>query len=335
MKKITKVGLSALAGALAISSANAGEVSISGAMEITYITGSGYQDTGNGFGQDNEFTITASTELDNGTSVAYKRTVNESFAGNDSELSFGTTFGTIAMTSAGSPISAIDDKTPTAFEEANAQVGSIDDVNGADGSFGLRYTLADVAGSGMKFDAMWVPVHGTGDTHGDQASSGGVAGNGDAWEATLTGNVPMVEGLSVGFGYANLEEIRDYTTTVAPGDDDQQEGTAYVKYAYGPFAVGYQKGAVSVGTSNTSYVNEMIGVSYSVSDNLSVSYNTMEATRTATDGLRTEQDFDSFSVGYTMGGMTLSVADADCSKCSYTHAGRDQDATSISLSVAF
>jgi len=339
MKNITKVGLSALAGALAMTSANAGDVSISGAMEISYTSGSGYVDTGNPFGQDNEFTITASTELDNGTGVAYKRTVNETFAGNDSELVFTglpfTAGGTLAMTSTGSPLSAIDDVTPTAFEEANAQVGSIDDVNGADGSFGLRYTLADVAGSGMKFDAMWVPVHGTGDTHGDQASSGGVAGNGDAWEATLTGNVPMVEGLSIGFGYANLEEIRDYTTTVAPGDDDQQEGTAYVKYAYGPFAVGYQKGAVSVGTSNTSYVNEMIGVSYSVSDNLSVSYNTMDANRTATDGLRTEQSFDSFSVGYTMGGMTLSVADADCSKCSYTHAGRDQDATSISLSVAF
>ena len=35
----------------------------------------------------------------------------------------------IAMTSTGSPISAIDDVTPTAFEEANATVGSIDDEN--------------------------------------------------------------------------------------------------------------------------------------------------------------------------------------------------------------
>tara|TARA_Y100000996_G_scaffold409294_1_gene389730 strand:- start:2703 stop:3707 length:1005 start_codon:yes stop_codon:yes gene_type:complete len=334
MKKITKVGLSALAGALAISSANAGEVSISGAMEITYITGSGYQDTGNGFGQDNEFTITASTELDNGTSVAYKRTVNESFAGNDSELSFGTTFGTIAMTSAGSPISAIDDKTPTAFEEANAQVGSIDDVNGMDGTFGVRYTLADVMGSGMSLDAMWSPVHGTGDTHGDQGSS--VAhGNGDAVEVTLTGSVPMVEGLSLGIGYANLEEIRDYTGTVGASTDDQDEGTGYITYAYGPFTAGYQVSAVSVGTSNTLYKTEYIGLSYSVSDNLSVSYNTIESDRTAQDGLVTEQEFDSFSVGYSMGGMTLSVVDQDCSKCSYTYGGRNQDETAVSLSVAF
>ena len=36
MKNITKVGLSALAGALAITSVNAGEMTISGSMEASY-----------------------------------------------------------------------------------------------------------------------------------------------------------------------------------------------------------------------------------------------------------------------------------------------------------
>ena len=203
-----------------------------------------------------------------------------------------------------------------------------------DGTFGVRYTLADVMGSGMSLDAMWSPVHGTGDTHGDQGSS--VAhGNGDAVEVTLTGSVPMVEGLSLGIGYANLEEIRDYTGTVGASTDDQDEGTGYITYAYGPFTAGYQVSAVSVGTSNTLYKTEYIGLSYSVSDNLSVSYNTIESDRTAQDGLVTEQEFDSFSVGYSMGGMTLSVVDQDCSKCSYTYGGRNQDETAVSLSVAF
>ena len=47
MKNITKVGLSALAGALAITSANAGEMSLSGSMEASYTKGSGYKTTGN------------------------------------------------------------------------------------------------------------------------------------------------------------------------------------------------------------------------------------------------------------------------------------------------
>ena len=76
MKNITKVGLSALAGALAMSSAYAGEMSLTGSMEVTYTKGSGYQDTGTPLGQENEMTIAASTELDNGTSVSYKMSTN-------------------------------------------------------------------------------------------------------------------------------------------------------------------------------------------------------------------------------------------------------------------
>ena len=164
MTNIKKIGLSALAGALAITSAHAGAVSMTGSMEVTYTKGSGYQDTGNPLGQENELSVIASTELDNGVTVGYKQSITADNARNDSELVFGNLpgiGGTLAMTSTGNPISAIDDVTPTAFEEANAQVGSITDVNGSDGTFGIRYTLADVAGSGFKLDYMYFPKHGT------------------------------------------------------------------------------------------------------------------------------------------------------------------------------
>ena len=57
------------------------------------------------------------------------------------------------MTSAGDPMSAIDDVTPTAFEEANAITGSIKDVNGIDGTYSLRLTQADLLGTGFTVDA--------------------------------------------------------------------------------------------------------------------------------------------------------------------------------------
>ena len=157
MKNITKVGLSALAGALAITSANAGEMSMSGSMEASYTKGSGYVTTGNPLGMDKELSITGSAELDNGTTVSYKQTVTDAFGFNDSELVFGNVMGMadVALTSTGSPLSAIDDVTPTAFEEANALLGSIDDVNGMDGTYGIRVTMADVLGSGFKLDAMY------------------------------------------------------------------------------------------------------------------------------------------------------------------------------------
>ena len=53
MKNITKVGLSALAGALAFTSVNAGEMSISGSMEGSYTKkgGSQYFFTATWYGQ--------------------------------------------------------------------------------------------------------------------------------------------------------------------------------------------------------------------------------------------------------------------------------------------
>ena len=93
MKNITKVGLSALAGALAITSANAGEMTISGSMEASYTKGSGYLTTGNPLGMDKELSVTGSGELDNGTTVSYKQTVGDSFGFNDSEIVFGGVLG--------------------------------------------------------------------------------------------------------------------------------------------------------------------------------------------------------------------------------------------------
>ena len=334
MKNITKVGLSALAGALAITSVNAGEMSMSGSIEASYTKGSGYKTTGNPLGMDKELSITGSGELDNGTTVSYKQTITDAMAFNDSELVFGNVLGMadVALTSTGSPLSAIDDVTPTAFEEANALLGSIDDVNGMDGTYGIRVTMADVMGSGFKVDAMYTADVGSGDAQADNGSSGENGGtSADGTEITVTGSVPMVEGLDVGVGYFT----QDTEATVTTGNYGQDEGTAYIKYSTGPVSVGYQRGVVSVqgATSETSYDNRMIGISYKISDDLSVSYNELES-RKSSRGTDVDQDFDSISVSYSMGGMTINLADSDVSNSAYT-SGRSVDATSVSLAIAF
>ena len=334
MKNITKVGLSALAGALAITSVNAGEMTLSGSMEASYTKGSGYKTTGNPLGMDKELSVTGSGELDNGTTVSYKQTITDAMAFNDSELVFGNVLGMadVALTSTGSPISAIDDVTPTAFEEANALLGSIDDVNGMDGTYGIRVTMADVMGTGFKVDAMYTYDVGSGDAQADNGSSGETGGtSADGQEITITGSVPMVEGLDVGVGYYT----QDTEATVATGNYGQDEGTAYIKYSTGPVSVGYQRGVVSVqgATSETSYDNRMIGISYKISDDLSVSYNELES-RKSSRGTDVDQDFDSISVSYSMGGMTINLADSDVSNSAYT-SGRSVDATSVSLAIAF
>ena len=337
MKNITKIGLSALAGTLAMTSANAGEMSLSGSMEATWTTGSGYSTIGQPLGMDKELTVKGSTELDNGIGVNYKQTITDAMAFNDSEIAFVTDgLGTIALTSTGTPISAIDDVTPNAFEEANAGLTTgLDDVNGSDGDYGIRYTLADVAGTGLTLDAFWTGEHGSGDGTADNAGSGvTAANNGAGWEVVVKGNVPGVDGLAVGVGYANLSIEDTATTAVKSSAVDNDEGTAYITYAYGPVKVGYQKSAVNIGKTNVLHKTDYMSVSYAVSDDLSVSYSRIDASKTSTTGVASDQDMNGISLAYSMGGMTISVADNDCSNCSYS-SGRSQDYQTMSLSIAF
>ena len=335
MKNITKVGLSALAGALAFTSVQAGEMSLSGSMEATFTKKSG-SNTAQPLGMDRELSVTGSGELDNGVGVAYKQTITDAMAYNDSELVFTNVpmlgDASIALTSTGSPISAIDDVTPTAFEEANAAVGSIDDVNGSDGTYGIRYTLADAFGSGVKVDAMYFFQHGAGDANADNGTASADNGNEDGYEITLQGSVPMVDGLSLGAGYAKLDKSAE---SVANADDmDTHEGTMYAKYSVGALSVGVQRGVVAIaGANDQSFDSTYLGISYAVSDNLSLSYNEIESEKSQ-EGTFVEQDMDSISLSYTMGGMTIGIVDAEADNAAYT-VGRTQSARSVSMSIAF
>ena len=110
MKNITKVGLSALAGALAVTSANAGDMSLSGSMEASYTTGSGYSDVGNPLGMDRELTFSGSTELDNGITVSVMQDTTDNLGYGDSKITFGGVAGMfdIYVGADGSPV---DDST--------------------------------------------------------------------------------------------------------------------------------------------------------------------------------------------------------------------------------
>ena len=336
MKNITKVGLSALAGALAFTSVQAGSMSISGSMEGSYTKKGGHNTSSQPLGMDKELSITGSGELDNGVGVAYKQTTTDALAFSDSELVFtGVPMlgdASIALTSTGSPISAIDDVTPTAFEEANAAVGSIDDVNGSDGTYGIRYTLADAFGSGVKVDAMYFFQHGAGDANADNGTASADNGKEEGYEITLQGSVPMVDGLSLGAGYAKLDKSAE---SVANADDmDTHEGTMYAKYSVGALSVGVQRGVVAIaGANDQSFDSTYLGISYAVSDNLSLSYNEIESEKSQ-EGTFVEQDMDSISLSYTMGGMTIGIVDAEADNAAY-NVGRTQSARSVSMSIAF
>ena len=79
MNKLTKVGLSALCGSLAaVSSANAGDMTVTGGVDMSWVTlDGGSSTTGNPIGMGSNLTFKGSGELDNGWTFDYTVAQNE------------------------------------------------------------------------------------------------------------------------------------------------------------------------------------------------------------------------------------------------------------------
>ena len=82
MNNLKKLGLTALAGSLVAVNANAGEMSVSGAFNATYVTtdgdtGTATTDHGIGLGNDKDFGVSGSGELDNGWTFAGNTALKE------------------------------------------------------------------------------------------------------------------------------------------------------------------------------------------------------------------------------------------------------------------
>ena len=119
MNNINKIGLTALAGSLVAISAQAAEMTVSGATMLTYTSEDGTEVTGNPFGMKTNLAFTASGEV-NGYTVSYLQVSKDQFAGmSTARLSIDMgDMGTLAFDQgSGSGLATIDDKTPTAAEE--------------------------------------------------------------------------------------------------------------------------------------------------------------------------------------------------------------------------
>ena len=90
--RITKL-LVALSFLFAVSTANAGELTVTGNMEVTYHTTQEGGTTGNPLGTDRELKFAGSTELDNGISVSVMQDTSDSLGYGNSQLSFGNVGG--------------------------------------------------------------------------------------------------------------------------------------------------------------------------------------------------------------------------------------------------
>ena len=338
--KITKI-LVALSFLFAVSTAHAGEMTVTGSMQATYQSEPD-RTTGNPLGMDREIKFAGSTELDNGMNMSVMQDFGDDGAFGDGKITFGNVGGLvdIYVGTDGSELDAIDDITPTAFEEANGSgSGTYQDVGGlaAEMGIGIKGSLPVIG----TVSAQYVPKADASESS-DKTASGDTSGTkGSGMEVvvkTALGDLPVVGsflgGNTLTLGYAEEEMERVANTT------DRHEATVALTGSIGNFSYGYQVEHIDAGqtvaTTDAIFYNvESIGLAYAVNDALSISYNMMEQKQhnVAADS-SFEQETDAINIGYTVGGLTLGFQDASTDNANMVKDAKD-DTRTISVKAAF
>ena len=338
--KITKI-LVALSFLFAVSTAHAGEMTVTGSMQATYQSEPD-RTTGNPLGMDREIKFSGSTELDNGMSMSVMQDFDDAGAFGDGKITFGNVGGMvdIYVGTDGSELDAIDDITPTAFEEANGSgSGTYQDVGGlaAEMGIGIKGSLPIIG----TVQAQYVPKADAAE-NADKVASGDTSGSkGSGMEVvvkTALGDLPVVGsflgGNTLTLGYAE-EEMEQVANTT-----DRHEATVALTGSIGNFSYGYQVehidgGQTAAATDAVFYNVESIGLAYAVNDALSISYNMMEQKQhnVAADS-SFEQETDAINIGYTVGGLTLGFQDASTDNANMVKDAKD-DTRTISVKAAF
>jgi outer membrane protein OmpU len=314
MNNLKKIGLSALAGSLVAMSVNAAELAITGAASISFSdTNQGKADRGNGFSMGDSINFNFTGETDGGLGVKVHYELDQDVI-DDYSLTLSNDMGTLVFNGSGSSgaFGAVDDVTPNAYEESwDIVAGTPTVINGYSAASSFIYTSPSISGATFKMsyvNANGLTTAGTATSYTDYA---------------IAISPESVEGLTAGFAIADSEQVIGTTT---------DEQTAYVKYAYGPVTVGYQLSSLDSSAANGDQDSAAWGVSYAVSDSISIAYNehTLETESTSDK----DQESSGVSASYTMGGMTLAGAMNSIDNVGGTDA-TDNTGYEFTLSFAF
>ena len=287
MNNLKKVGLTALAGALVSVSANALDVSVSGGASISF-SGEEKKNTGNGWSMNDGITFSSSGEMDNGMSVTVTQILNNDDTASDRvfdtqslaiDMGDSGTF-TFYGTGGSSVLDAIDDKTPTANEESWDDVTGADSIPGGTGGANMMHYSNGSLMDGLTLSASYTPSNGA--TEVESSMDYGFAYTG-------------VDGLTIGAATGE-----DNTSATAGLDLTQM----YAKYTMDAISVGVHMSESDSETANADKDMTAIGISYAVSEDMSVSLNT--STIEYENSTLSDQEATGVSISYTMGSMTLS-----------------------------
>ena len=348
MNKLTKVGLSALCGSLAsVAAANAGTMEVLGSATATY-TSNSTKVTGNPIGMNSALTFKGSGELDNGTTFTLTVTGADQMGYTSGNINIVTpSMGSFNINSrtGGNGIGGHDDKMPTAWEESwgHGMTSGFDFQKGVASAMNIGWTSPSFLGTTLKLAV--APGGNKGAFSNDKAVGGANTIKQGGYDALIemkpSFGVDALSGLTIWAGGSHTDQEGKVSTI---NNGDHEEVNAGFTFAYGPVTVGMQKMGEFTGSQTAGateyYDNQAFGISFNVSDNLSISYGEFESKRHKVGSGASDKtvtgETQSFQVAYTMGGLSLKIAESEVTNASYSTAtSNDHDGRTIALSLAF
>jgi outer membrane protein OmpU len=322
MNNFKKIGLTALAASLVSVSANAGALSMSGAASMNVGGYSGDNHSGGAtFSMGNQFTVTGGGELDNGmtVSISYQLDDNAGVTGPFDDHS--VTVSSDAMGSltlhghgGGSATSGMDATAAgnvwDTFDGAIGIVTAVGHSNSAPGNNSLNYTMPTIM-DGVAVALSYKPQ-----------SSGNTIDSGTGYAVTYTG----VEGLTL--VYSNSDIVG--TSSALSGDQ-----TAWkVSYAYGPVTATMTQSEFDVTTTTSDQDVSSYAVSYTINDEMSVTYGT--ETIESTNSGHVDAEYTVLKGSYTSGGMTVTAQMKEAENVDHsTSSNADFEYWGLGLAFAF
>ncbi len=307
MNKLTKYGLTALAGSLVATSVSAGELGVSGAWSWSYDAGDSDEVTGNPFSMGDSVTFSGSGETDQGWTAGVSMELD---GGNYDDMkltldmgdSGNLTFGHASV--AGDGIHSVNNIVPA----ADTAVYSMTDTAvaygvaagaSAAGNIGYNITVSD-----LKVSAEMAKGAGTDRSIG----------------LTYSG----VENMTLVYGQSDINPGNQ-----AGGSDETVMG---IKYSVAGATLAYMVTEVDKpGAGAADEEGTHMGVSFAVNDDITVSYGVQEVEIT---GKGEDERNSGFGISYTMGSMSV-AAYAGKTENGNGVSTADDEGKGLTLSIAF
>jgi len=310
MTNLRKIGLTALAGTLAATTAHAGDLTVSGTATMEYQS---TQDTVNSntdsFAQNGTIVFSGSGELDNGMGVSFMQALaGGTLTSQSVALDMGD-MGTLSVASLNmAGIGTVQDMVPNAGEQPWDDLGTNGTQHGTPEQGVASPHSGDRLGYSINVGGAIV------------SAAMDYAQNSPTTSAAI--QLPnLVEGLNIGGGLA----VDQQSATV---ENDIE--TYYITYSMGPISVGAQQTKVDHQTAASDIERDSYGITFAVNENLSIGYGVSD---TEFDAKSLDEENTGIQASYTSGGMTVGVVNN--TKDNMGGDNTDKEMTELKLTFAF